>query len=295
MQTLASTTQKCKSKCSNFLQQFNIQEEKLIKLKDQVLQMKEFASDQQVFLGTRQIDKLVMSEIESVKASTDSVNDYKFNLVLNSDIQKLSNGVVKEFGKIQVTEHITNLDIKELKIEQAQMQQSVLPRSIIADVELKLVTKLKIKNKVELCLTDCAILSNGHLLFANYTTSIRQYILEYSEEGNFIGRIKVSASPHSITVLDSDTIVISYGYNRFFEIFNYRNSRIEKRIDTGGPCCGLSQSNGKIYVIYNKVGVFDITGKKERTLDAETDEHIFASKHNSSVQTIQLALYVVMI
>ncbi|CAC5367566.1 unnamed protein product [Mytilus coruscus] len=88
MQTLVSATKTCKSKCNNCLQQFNIQEKNLIKLKDQVLQMKKFASD-----------KLVMSEIESMKTATDSTNDYKFNLVLNSDIQKILNGVVKEFRR----------------------------------------------------------------------------------------------------------------------------------------------------------------------------------------------------
>ncbi|CAC5357762.1 unnamed protein product [Mytilus coruscus] len=86
MQTLVSATKTYKSKCKNSLQQFKIQEEKLIKLKDQVLQMKEFASDLQVFLVTRQIDKLVMSEIESIKTATDFLYDFKFNLVLNSDI-----------------------------------------------------------------------------------------------------------------------------------------------------------------------------------------------------------------
>ncbi|CAC5361316.1 unnamed protein product [Mytilus coruscus] len=108
MQTLVSATKSCKFKCNKFLQQFNLQEEKLIKLKDQVLQMKEFSSDLQVFLGMRQLEKLVMSEIESFKTTAESTCDYKFNLVLNSDIKKLSNCAVQEFGEIQVTEQTTN-------------------------------------------------------------------------------------------------------------------------------------------------------------------------------------------
>ncbi|CAC5403239.1 unnamed protein product [Mytilus coruscus] len=278
METLVSASKTCKSKCQKFLQQFHSHEEKLRKLKDQVLQIKEFASDVQVFLGTRQIDKLVMSEIESIKTATDSIYDYKFNMILNSDVQKLSNGVVKNFGEIQVAEHDSNLDIKELKIEQAQMQQNVQTASNVADIELQLITKVNIKNERHLLITGCAILPNGHLLVANKTKN--KNILEYSEEGNFIGGIEVSADPFDITVLDLDRIAITYGVNRFFEIFNYRNGRVEKRIETGGSCWGLSQSNGKIYVKLDQVEVFDITGKKLCTLAAEGEFYTSASKNN---------------
>ncbi|CAC5361313.1 unnamed protein product [Mytilus coruscus] len=202
-------------------------------MKDQVLQMKEFASDLQVFLGTRQIDKLVMSEIESIKTATDSIYNYKFNLALNSDVQKLSNGVVKNFGLIQVAEHATNLDIKDLKIEQAQLQQKVQPARNVSDIEHKLITKVDTKEEGGKCITGCAKMPNGHLLFANYFIT---ELLEYSKRGNYIDSIQVSDNPFDITILDSDRIAITYGSYGFFEIFNYRNSQIEKKIKTAGHC-----------------------------------------------------------
>ncbi|VDH94077.1 Hypothetical predicted protein [Mytilus galloprovincialis] len=281
IQTLASESETCNSKCNNFLQQFNTQEVKMIKLKDQVYQMKEFASDLQVFLGTRQIDKLVMSETESIKTAAKSMYDYKFNLVLNSDIQKLSNALVKEFGDIQVTEHTTDLDLKELKIEQAQMHQNVQPPSYhgnVAGVKLKLITKFDIKQEGFMFITGCAVLPNGHLLFANYTN--KQNLFEYSEDGNYIGSIHVSAHSYDITVLDFERIAITYGNKRFFEIFNYRKNLVEKKIETGGDCYGLSQSNGKIYVRQDQVGVFDIMGKKLCNRAISGTLFISASKNN---------------
>ncbi|CAC5389422.1 unnamed protein product [Mytilus coruscus] len=235
--TLVLASKTCKSKCNKFLQQFHSHEETFIKLKDQVLQMKEFASDLQVFLGTRQIDKLGVSEIESCKTATDYIHDYKFNLVLNSDIKKLSNGVVKEFGEIQVAEHASNLDIKEVKIEQAQIQQKVQPSGKVADINLQLIRKVDIKRGHNLSITGCAILPNGHLLFANFQKN--RNILEYNEEGNYIGSIQVSADPYDITVLDLDRIAISYGGNGFFEIFNYRNNRVEKKDKDRRPLWGI--------------------------------------------------------
>ncbi|CAC5418191.1 unnamed protein product [Mytilus coruscus] len=179
---------------------------------------------------------------------------------------------------IPIDEHTTNVDIKELKIEQAQMQLNVQPSRNVADVELQLITKVEIKRAGQICITGCAILPNGHLLFANYTH--KQNLLEYSEVGNYIGSIQVSALPYDITVLDSDRIAITYGSNGFFEIFNYRNKRVEKKINTAGHCWILSQSNGKIYVKLDKIMVFDITGEKLRTFSAEGNLNISAAKNN---------------
>ncbi|CAC5361308.1 unnamed protein product [Mytilus coruscus] len=260
MQTLVSATNTCKSKRKAYQTE------------------RSSTADVQVFLGTRQIDKLVISETEFNKTATDSIYDYKVNLVLNSDVQKLSNGVVKTFAEIQFAENATNLDIKELKIEHAQMQQKVQPASNVADIELKLMTKVNIKKEGHMYITGCAILPNEHLLFANHTYKYK--LLEYSEEGNFVGSIQVSATPYDKTVLDSDRIAITYGIKRFFEIFNYRNSRVEKKIKTGGDCWGLSQSNGKIYVKLDKVEGFDITGRKVYIVDAECRDYISASKNN---------------
>ncbi|XP_076085035.1 uncharacterized protein LOC143055873 [Mytilus galloprovincialis] len=278
IQTLVSASETCKSNCNTFTRKFHSQQKTLIRLKDQVLKMKEFASDLQVFLGTRQIDQLVMSETESIKTAAKSMYDYKFNLVLNSDIQKLSNGLVKDFGKIQVAEPTSNLNIKEIKIEQAQIQQKIQPSRNVADVNLKLLTMVKIKREGDIRITGCSILPNGHLLFANYNTT---ELLEYNEEGNCIGRIQVSANPYDITVLDSDRIAITYGSKRFFEIFNYHNSWVVKMIETGGNCWGLSQSNGKIYVRHNQdIGVFDKMGNKLSTLAASGKLYISSSKIN---------------
>ncbi|CAG2231177.1 unnamed protein product [Mytilus edulis] len=277
VQTLLRATKTCTSKCNNCIQQFKIQEERFYKLKDQVMQMKKCVSDQQVFLGTRQFNKLVTKVTESIKTATDYIYNYKFNLHVNSDIQKLSNDVIKEIGYIQVTEQKLDLDIKELKIQQAQMPQKIQPSCNVADVNLLLIKKFNIMSERPICITGCAILPNGHLVCADFYST---ELLEYSEEGNYIGCIPVSASPFDITVLDSDRIAISYGTNGFFEILNFRNSRVEKKIKTGEHCWGLIQSNGKIFVKLERVHVFDINGYLLYTVAAEGTYYISTNKNN---------------
>ncbi|XP_071146507.1 uncharacterized protein [Mytilus edulis] len=277
VQTLVRATKTCTSKCNNCIQQFKIQEERLYKLKDQVMQMKECASDQEVFLGTRQFNKLVTKVTESIKTATDYIYNYKFNLHLNSDIQKLSNDVINEIGYIQVTEQKLHLDLKELKIKQAQMPQKIQPSCNFADVNLLLIKRFNITRERLMCITGCAILPNGHLLCADF---YRTELLEYSEEGNYIGCIPVSAYPFDITVLDSDRIAISYGTYDFFEIFNFRNSRVEKKIDTGEHCWGLIQSNGKIFVKLERVHVFDLNGSLLYTMAANGKHYISTNKNN---------------
>ncbi|CAC5361318.1 unnamed protein product [Mytilus coruscus] len=158
------------------------------------------------------------------------------------------------------------------------MQQKEQPSSNVTDIEIQLITRINIKNERHMLITGCAILPNEHLLFANYNR--RRNILEYSKEGNYISSIQVYAEPYDITVLDSERIAITYGYNGFFEILNYCNNSVEKKIETGSHCWGLSQSNGKIYIQLDKVECFDTTCKKLFTMAVAGDFHISASKTN---------------
>ncbi|CAC5357761.1 unnamed protein product [Mytilus coruscus] len=158
------------------------------------------------------------------------------------------------------------------------MQQNVRPSRNVADVKLELIRKIDMKRESQIYITDCVILPNGHLLFAKYNST---ELLEYREQGNYIDSIPVSTEPYDITVLDSDRIAITYGQHHFFEIFNYRDRLVEKKINTGRGCWGVCQSKGKIYVKLDKVEVFDITGKKLCTLKLASEGQIYitASKN----------------
>ncbi|CAC5404508.1 unnamed protein product [Mytilus coruscus] len=68
---LGSTSRYCKSEYAKILQKLKSAEEKLTKLREQTLHIKQFSSDIQVFLGMYQGIRLIVSE---TKAITDSID-----------------------------------------------------------------------------------------------------------------------------------------------------------------------------------------------------------------------------
>ncbi|CAC5408353.1 unnamed protein product [Mytilus coruscus] len=96
---LTSTSDTCKSKYLKILQKLKSTAEMLTKLREQTLHMKQFSSDIQVFLGTRQFNRLIESEIKSMKDEIGPIKDYELKVENHSIIEKLLNEV-EEFGQI---------------------------------------------------------------------------------------------------------------------------------------------------------------------------------------------------
>ena len=62
--------------------------------------MKQFATDLQVFLGTRQITSTVNDQIEAVKTEISSAQNYQIEVELHTKINTLLENV-KSFGEIK--------------------------------------------------------------------------------------------------------------------------------------------------------------------------------------------------
>ncbi|VDH91969.1 Hypothetical predicted protein [Mytilus galloprovincialis] len=121
---LTSTAHTCKSKSIKILQKLKSTEQILTKLRKETDYMKQFSSDIQVFLGTRQVNKRIIHEVESMKREFGAAKDYELKVSIHSLIEKLSNDV-EDFGKIMVSESVTNLDFRDPKIDQAQIEINV--------------------------------------------------------------------------------------------------------------------------------------------------------------------------
>ncbi|CAG2238328.1 unnamed protein product [Mytilus edulis] len=138
---------KCKSELSKLLNRLKNSERNLNSLKEQTSQLKSFASDIQLFLGTRQINKTVFKEVKSVKAGIKSVSNYEVNLQLHTSIMALMNQV-DQLGNIHVKKNITSLPFKEAKVDQAQIQLRVPEMRTIKNIRLKLKKRFKVNKKI---------------------------------------------------------------------------------------------------------------------------------------------------
>ncbi|XP_063411420.1 uncharacterized protein LOC134694345 [Mytilus trossulus] len=254
---------------------------------EQTTHMKQFSSDIQVFLGTRQVSRQILREVESTKSKFESSKNYELKVSMHSLITILSNEL-EEFGKIKVSESATNFDFRDLKLDQAQIETIVPTSRNISDIKLQLIKSFQMKSTHKLEITGCVILPNGNLLMANDTEE--NHLIEYSDAGEHIRDIPVSGPPYDIDRIDLDRIVVTYGDALYIEIMNCKTFNVEKKISLQHSCLKVSQEDGRLYVVYGKakIQVMDISGNQIETLKI-TSEGITCIK--TSRQKIYYADY----
>ncbi|VDH94965.1 blast:Tripartite motif-containing protein 45 [Mytilus galloprovincialis] len=265
---LSQRYENCKSKYGEVQKYLNKTEKEIKLLQEQTSQMRLVGSDLQVFLGTRQMNKLIHNEVQSVKSITSTLQDYKIGVEIHQGITSLLENV-DNFGKVEVEENIINLPFKDAKVDQAQIVHTPTGQSFDRTT-LQLRQKFKIKDENnKMNVRGCGILPNSHLLIADYNRD--KVIMEYSDDGTHIRDIPVSDPPYDFAIIDSDRIAVTYGLKRNMEIFNINNKRVLAKETFIWGCSGISYQNGNIYILVLNEGIveMDMSGKRLRTIGGE--------------------------
>ncbi|XP_071123431.1 uncharacterized protein [Mytilus edulis] len=283
---LSVISAKCKSSLEKTLNQLKSADRKLMQLKEETQKMKKFASDTQVFLGTREMNVIVANEIETLTRTINAALHFKIEAVIDLDISSLLNRA-DGMGKILLQEIPAGLQFKDAKIDQAQKQVSVSTERGFRDLRLQLKKKLeRRKTGGRTNVTGCIILPNGHLLIAEGS----DYLEEYSEEGDYIRDITVSRSIFDLTYINSNWIAVTHfahenrtGIQKIKEIYGLsRPTSYAKMINITDDCrinikaynlCwGISHQDGRLYIIVKEVGILvaDVDGDILNTLPIDT-------------------------
>ncbi|XP_052066806.1 uncharacterized protein LOC127706320 isoform X2 [Mytilus californianus] len=272
----------CKTSYANTIKQLISTDDKLEKLKNKTESLKRIASDEQIFLGTREICKVVEQEINSMKTIFNAAKSYEINLELDSDIFSTFLDNVSQLGSISIKENNANLQFKEIKLNQAQMQVSLPLVNVVQ--ELQLIEKLKLeKTSLKIVVTGCILLVNGDMLIADHWDA--NIVLKPYESGSYYNYIKIRGLPYDLTMIDPDHIAITYGSSgtNILDVINLSSGAVEKEIQTQQfakkhstieDCFGISYWDNKIYVMVEKVGivVLDTSGKALDTISIDTEK-----------------------
>ncbi|CAG2219497.1 unnamed protein product [Mytilus edulis] len=246
-----------KAKHSKVLEKLKQKEKDFEKLEEQMQQMKLFASDLQVFLGTCQMNKITMEKIELLKTEIGKEQNYKTEMKLNSVVSSLMNEV-KQFGEIHITETNTDLKFKDVLIDQAQIQVHVSMRNI-HDVNHQLKLKFDIRTQ-----------GPNHRMSYNvgwtnfYTVYHRHRKLEKSKA-------------FDITEINTDRIAVTYPNWNCIEIFNIKEITVESKIGCKSRCYGISHYNGNIFTIVQDHGILmmDLSGTILQTINIDIHSSVY--------------------
>ncbi|CAG2220348.1 unnamed protein product [Mytilus edulis] len=256
---LKSKHENCKSKYSKILDQMKQIEQELENLRGQTLKMKRFASDLQVFLGTRELKNRTAEQIGSLK---EDIRDHKNNR-MEIEIHHVLGSLIKEvkqFGEIKVIETKASLKLKDAKIDQAQTQIQVSMQTVCY-VSLQLKQNFDIKGS-EKQISACIISSDNTVIIADYFGSGK--LMEYSDNGKHIRDILVYGTSFDLTTVDTDRIAVTYPLASYLKIINIKNDSESKKIRCSFNSWGISFQDQKLYVaVYRKgIEVMDLNGKK---------------------------------
>ncbi|VDI08752.1 Hypothetical predicted protein [Mytilus galloprovincialis] len=119
IQDLSIKTLNCKSEHTKAIHELNLADQKLSQLKEEMMTMKQMASDVQVFLGTREINKTLSEEIKTIKGIIYSTKYYEIKIEIEGTITSLLD-CVDSFGMISVVERNSELEFRDVKLDQAQ-------------------------------------------------------------------------------------------------------------------------------------------------------------------------------
>ncbi|XP_063420940.1 uncharacterized protein LOC134706161 [Mytilus trossulus] len=261
---LKSKHENCKSKVVKILNQLKQMEAQVEKLREQTLQMKRFASDLQVFLGTRQLNQAVCTKIGSL---TEEIKDYTNNnmeIEIHRVIGSLENEI-QRFGEIRVIEAMVDLQLKDAKTDQAQIQIHGLSQNV-HNISLQLKQKFDIKGSNQ-AIYGCIVLPDDRIIVADYYGSGK--LMEYNNDGKHIRDIPTSNEPYSLTSIDTDRIAVTYGNAKYLEIINTTGNGDRKKVKCSDNCWDISYQDQKLYVVVFRQGivVMDLNGKTLNTID----------------------------
>ncbi|XP_063411411.1 E3 ubiquitin/ISG15 ligase TRIM25-like [Mytilus trossulus] len=186
-------------------------------IKEDVDSVKLFASNLQIFMGTKTFQENVSTNEIYVQELYDDgkLNNFTMDCTFNDKLEELRNEI-KSFGDIKVENSKKHTSFSWKGDKSAQLSQSISGVKTIENINARLVRKINIDAN---CLTGCAILEDGNMLFIE---AYKNNLLKYASNGEIRSKSTINPQSHSIgydlAVIDSNTVAVSGGGNPPYRI-----------------------------------------------------------------------------
>lgn len=271
---LTSKHVNCKFKYTKILNRLKQIEKDIVNIREQTLQMKRFKSDLKVFLGTHQLNTKILAKMGSLKEKIKDSTNNRIAIEIHPMINSLMKEV-KRFEVIKVTETKAGLELKDAKVDQAQIQIHGTLQDI-CNISVQLQQKFDLKQPTK-SITD------NRIIIADYFGSGK--LIEYTIDGNNIREIPASDEPYDLTAVATDRIAVTYGSFQYLEIINRNNDNERKKVPCGSYCWGISYQDQRLYVFVNGRGivVMDLNGEKFNIIDTNLSSVYYIATTNDRI------------
>ncbi|CAC5383527.1 unnamed protein product [Mytilus coruscus] len=229
------------------LKQLKVQSSRIESLLENLEPIKQYASNLQTFLSTKEIDReLYETEKEvEVLCKDDNLNRYSISFIKNDKMGNFMENL-QSFGEVSSTYEKTKILHKKSKADQAQIV--AVPSKHVENMNLVLEKKIVVprpgKNSFG-SVTGCVALQNKHFLFSyfdslNSNNCCLSLLDEHGNEVFVFKRDKIGGIyPYGIAVINDTTVAIApVNRSKSIVIFNIETRKVFQMIETKHPCSG---------------------------------------------------------
>ncbi|CAC5358234.1 unnamed protein product [Mytilus coruscus] len=231
---------------------------KLSKMKTNVAEIasglektKQHASDYQTFLGVRKwIPEIENQERDVISIESDQgMADVDLQLTMNKILDKIEKNI-SEFGRLE----IYFSPPKKFVLRKEKQGQILLIPSPRCFSKIKLskirsfdIQKAECKGDENGLITGCEMFEDNRIVLIDK----RNNRLVIHREGFFIKQIRFDDTPLDVTIIDSNTVAVTFVEKKIISMVDVISSKILKTIPVVNKCFGICSFSGKLVVSLN--------------------------------------------
>ncbi|CAC5379973.1 unnamed protein product [Mytilus coruscus] len=247
MNELMATEQEESSKIREVLTILRQKEQKIAKYQTNVAYIKQYASEMQIFLSMKHIEKDMAFEEKFIQSliESDTTDQVNISCRINESLQEIA-AIVEKFGDINVSSDPCDLAIQKRKDRQAQIMLA-LPTRTIDNLTLTL------QKRINTGLSEvrgCSMLPDGRMVFSCYHQN-KVKVLN-SDRSTYFEMNKIGYT-FDVVFIGNDSIAVTSAESDQINIINFKKHNLEKSIKVNPGNYGIVYKDGNlIYCSRNK-------------------------------------------
>ncbi|XP_063411412.1 uncharacterized protein LOC134694338 [Mytilus trossulus] len=236
------------------------EKKKVDEIIEAVASVKMFASNLQIFMGTKTFQENVSTNEINVQVLYDNgnLNNITMECTFNEKLEELRDEV-KVFGDIKGGNCDKHISFSWRGDKSAQLYKSILGANSIENINVRLIRKINIDVNG---LSGCVISESGNMMFLHKHNNS---LIKYSRNGIFISKSVINPQAEGIgfelALIDFNTVAVSSGGNYPQQIYliDMNTTKTSQIFQLGDWCCGLSYNNNSFIccTYMNGIKIFD--------------------------------------
>ena len=210
MKELTETETKISGKTSALLSSLDETEKDLTEYQTNVVIIKQYASELQIFLAMKKIDSGIETHDTSLHAlvHSDSLNQTKLSCKIEKRLKNIITSI-ETFGEVVVESKPCELSLVRRIDKQAQMMVAELEPMSVNNIRLNLKQKISIKGED---IRGCSLLPDGRMVFSCCNTNTVSFINTEGVELFQIGKDQIGSRTYdTVYIKDNNTVAVSSG------------------------------------------------------------------------------------